>query len=213
LGLKESQRRTRSFDALAFVRTGFASVHIPIIVSVLASTVPSWTTVDPSDGIATETPHTSLCGTIDEVNLSSSVTQLFYLADRTWAGPIGWTTTCYNSFLVARPSLSWLHLTLIVTLAYIGFPLLSVAYIVEASQYWVPEQFQAAATIGGSNLTFDQALTSMADLSRWVGKGEFSAAPDQPNDLIHLFVFNSSEINNISSQVLSLSQWLSNPGA
>lgn len=89
LGPRGSQRRTRSFDVLAFFRTGFASIHIPVIVSVLASTVPYWTTVDPSDGIGTETPLAPSHNTINGVDLNCSVTQLFYLADRTWAGLIG----------------------------------------------------------------------------------------------------------------------------
>jgi hypothetical protein len=135
LGPRGSQRRTRSFDVLAFFRTGFASIHIPVIVSVLASTVPYWTTLNPSDGIETETPLTPSYKAIDGVDTSSSVTQLFYLADRSWAGLVGWITTCYNGCIVARPSLSWLHLTLVVAFAYVGFPLLSVAYIVESSQY------------------------------------------------------------------------------
>jgi hypothetical protein len=43
----------------------------------------------------------------------------------------------------------------------------------------------------------------MSDLSRWVAKGEFSAAPDHSNDLVHLSVFNSSEKTNIPSVQLS----------
>lgn len=187
LGPRGSPRRTRSFDVLAFFRAGFASVHVPVIVSVLASTIPYWTTTDAKGGGTAKLDEDS------SVDTNSSVTQLFYLADRDWAGLIGWITTSYNSSRVARPSSLWLHLTLIVAVAYIGFPLLSVAYVVESSQYWIPEQFQAPAMMGGSNMTFNQALDFMTDLNNWVGDGELSARSDHNVSLSRLMLIKSSQ--------------------
>lgn len=202
-GVRGTQTRTRNFDVLAFFRTAFATIHVPVIISVLASTIPYWTMTNSKDnidgnGAMLETSYDP----IGELRSGSSVTQLFYLAGRTWAGLIGWATTCYDGFTLTRPSLPWIHLTIVVALAYIGFPLLSVAYVIESTSYWVPEQFQAAATLGGFNISLEQALNSMYDTNQWVYAGRFSAVSDS-NLLENLTVFKSSQ------EIASLHQGLS----
>ena len=209
LGARGTQARMRSFDVLAVVRTAFAIIHIPVIVSVLASTVPYWTMVRLDDGLEFDTVLTPPLRTIDELDPNYSVTQLFYLADRNWAGLIGWITTCYNSFIVARPSPLWVHLTVVVALAYTGFPLLSVAYITQSTQYWEPEQFHSAATMGGADMDYDETLFFVIENSPWVGSGLFSTPPD----LGSLFWFNSSQ--ETSGPYLGLSNtsgWASGNG-
>lgn len=193
LGARGSKARNTDFDIIGFSRTALATIHVPLVVSVLASTIPYWTMTPVKDlGLATQ-PHVS--GS-HESKAQGSVIQLFYLADRNWAGLIGWLSTLYNTFTLACPSLLWLHLTVVVAFAYSGFPLLSLAYTTESLQYWDAESLAVPSSLGGSSISFDQAMKLVQDSTQWVGKGPFSAAPDHFLDLGDILVFNSSTKNS-----------------
>ena len=149
LGARGSKARDTSFDVIGFIRTTLATIHVPLIVSVLASTIPYWTMTPLKKA---EAKTQDLCQSSESRGPSilqgSYVMQLFYLADRDWAGLIGWLSTLYNNFTLARPSLLWLHLTVIVAFAYSGFPLLSVAYTTQSLQYWDVESLTVASSPG-----------------------------------------------------------------
>jgi hypothetical protein len=140
---------------------------------------------------------------VEAAENTTSIEKLFYLADRTWAGLISWLTTIYNCYTLARLSLLWLHLTVIMALAYIDFPLLSVTYVTRPLQYWDTENLNVASSLGGSNTSFEQVPEFVHDPSQWVGNGQFSAAPGHFVDLGDMNVYDSSTTDSDSYASLS----------
>lgn len=45
MGAKGSSTRDLNFNILAFFRSGLSTIHVPLMIAVLASTVPCWTTI------------------------------------------------------------------------------------------------------------------------------------------------------------------------
>ncbi|KAK5081379.1 hypothetical protein LTR05_008174 [Lithohypha guttulata] len=150
LGKRGEAARDENFDKLAFLRAAFASIHVPVIVSVLASTVPYWTMTSP-DGVTAAQTTAELA--YEEIEMKKA-------------------------------------------LAYVGFPILSIAYVTESSQYWDAQSLDVAVSLGGSNMSYETALDFMQDPSRWVGEGLFSAAPGRFIDIGDLLVLNASVKTN-----------------
>ena len=197
MGAKGSSYRARKFDVLAFFRRGLATIHVPIVVAVLASTVPFWTIA--RKPWLNEQLTASLASGPKEVEKTTSVPQLFYLADRTWAGLIGWITMVFVDAKVQRPSRTWVHLAVIAALSYVGFPLLSVAYVLNSVQYWESQKILATVSVGGLNSSYAEAIATMQSTGLWMGRGSF----DGPADLGSLAMYNSSETSGVPYQGLS----------
>ncbi len=90
---KGSESRNANFQVLSFVRAGFAVVHLPLITTVLAATVPFWTMTKFDCHSVSQTATPQPVNQIDDMERSTRVTQLFYLADKSWSGLIGWIMT------------------------------------------------------------------------------------------------------------------------
>ena len=192
LGKRGSRKRSLNFQVLSFIRTGFAVVHLPILTAVLAATVPYWTMAK-ADRPTPET--TALQGSKDasehaeqSVDQRTRVTQLFYLADRTWAGLVGWITTFIYGWNERAFSYIWVQLAIIAALAYAGFPLLSLAYVTRNTQYWDSSRIPGTGYLGGQSQSQDEILGSLQNRMSWMR--------DQPllNSSLHpnLIGFNSS---------------------
>lgn len=158
LGAKGSASRNLRLEILAFVRTGFAVVHLPLVTAVLASTIPYWTmakidrpTVEPiplpDAGELKFTPDRPM-----------RVSQIFYLADRTWSGLIGWAQTAIYGAKEGGFSITWAQLAVVAGLAYVGFPLLSLAYVTTSTQYWEDHLMPATVSLGGMTSNYSDQV-------------------------------------------------------
>ena len=168
LGPKGSEKRNYYFQILSFVRTGLAMVHMPLMTTVLAATVPYSTmakfdrrsvpdTADPRPGSAPP----------------SKVTELFYLADRTWSGLIGWSKMPFYGHKEGGFSRTWTLLATIAALSYVGFPMLSIAYVSTTSQYVDFINMNATVRLGGLNTSFANKLETMLDPYKWMNSTNF----------------------------------------
>ena len=165
---KQGKSRNTNYEVLSFIRTGFAVVHLPVLTAVLAATVPYWTMVKserstPEGGAPLSPKHTS-----SPLDQRTRVTQLFYLANRTWAGLIGCITTLIYGWKDCAFSYVWYQLAVIAALAYVGFPLLSLAYVTRNTQYWDPSPMLATVNIGGMSQSYADALEAMRDRNQWM---------------------------------------------
>ena len=169
LGQQGSKSHNTNFEILSFIRTGFAVIHLPLLTAVLAATVPYWTMSKPDRSTTEMAAPPSIKDASDHLEQQTRVTQLFYLADRTWAGLIGWITTFINGWKDRAFSYIWAQLAIIAALAYIGFPLLSLAYVTKNTQYWDPSVMPATVDVGGISESYGSALNAMRNLYDWMG--------------------------------------------
>jgi len=203
LGKQGFKAHNVNFQILSFIRTAFAVIHLPILTAVLAATIPYWTMAKPDRS----TPETAALrptkdepiqkeqGSEQHLEQSTRVTQLFYLADRTWAGLIGWITTSVYGWQDRAFSYIWVQLAIIAALAYIGFPLLSLAYVTKNTQYWDSSSMPAIVDVGGMSQSYGSAVEGMRNTMDWM--------KDQPllnSSLnINLMGFNSSSKASFSN--------------
>ena len=173
MGPKGSERRSVNFQVLLFVRTGFAVIHLPLMTTVLAATVPYWTMAkfDRYSAPGTATPQPTVA--IDNVDRSTRVAQLFYLADKTWSGLIGWITTSIYGWKEGGLSSTWTLLAMIAALSYAGFPLLSLAYVPSSTQYWESSNMSATVRLGGLSSSYSNVLEEMHDTNKWMKSEDF----------------------------------------
>ena len=168
MGLKGSGSRNVNFQILAFVRTGFAVIHLPLMTTVLAATVPYWTMTKFDRYSTPETATTQPPNESNDMERPTRVTQLFYLADKTWSGLIGWITTSVYGREEGGLSLTWTLLAMVAALSYAGFPLLSLAYVSSSTQYWESESMPAVVRLGGMSSSYNGVLEAMHNTSRWM---------------------------------------------
>ncbi len=168
MGPKGSGSRNISFQVLSFVRTGFAVIHLPLMTTVLAATVPYWTMAKLDRHSVPETASPPPTEASDGLGRPTRVIQLFYLADKTWSGLIGWVTTSIYGWKEGGLSLTWAILAMIAALSYAGFPLLSLAYVSSSTQYWEPGTMPATVRIGGLSSSYNSTLRAMYDKNRWM---------------------------------------------
>ena len=173
MGPKGSESRNVNFQVLSFVRTGFAVIHVPLMTTVLAATVPYWTMAKFDRRSVPETATPQPTNKPEDRENTTRVTQLFYLADKTWSGLIGWVTTSIYGRKEGGLSLTWTLLAIIAALSYAGFPLLSLAYISSSTQYWEPGNMPATVRVGGLNSSYGSVLAAMLDTSRWMKSEDF----------------------------------------
>ena len=191
MGPKGSESRNVNFQVLSFVRTGFAVIHVPLMTTVLAATVPYWTMAKFDRHSVPETATPKPTNRPEEMNRPTRVTQLFYLADKTWSGLIGWITTSIYGWKEGGLSLTWSLLAIIAALSYAGFPLLSLAYISSSTQYWEPGNMPATVRVGGLNSSYGSVLEAMLDTNRWMKSEDFLNTTLNPK----LTGFNSSSVD------------------
>ena len=168
MGPKGSGSRNVSFQILSFVRTGFAVVHLPLVTTVLAATVPYWTMTKLDRHSVPETATPPPTEASDDMGRPTGVTQLFYLADKTWSGLIGWFTTLTYGWKEGGLSLTWAMLAMIAALSYAGFPLLSLAYVSSSTQYWESGTMPATVRVGGLSSSYNSVLGAMYDINGWM---------------------------------------------
>ncbi|KAF8475781.1 hypothetical protein BDZ91DRAFT_788450 [Kalaharituber pfeilii] len=120
-------------------RTILAVAHVPIVTGTLASTLP---------------PLTQSFEGRMAPRLTAS--QLFILADRSWAGAGGW----YNALRIGNLPWAWWKLTILTMAAFIGFPLMTLAYKTDSQQFWEPNRYEGVSgwRVPGGAQTFIQAL-------------------------------------------------------
>ena len=188
MGPKGSESRNVSFQVLSFVRTGFAVVHVPLMTTVLAATVPYWTMAKFDRRSVPESATSQPSDTPEEIQRPTRVSQLFYLADKTWSGLVGWVTASIYGWKEGGLSLSWIMLAMIVGLSYAGFPLLSLAYVSSSTQYWEAATMPASVGVGGMNSSYSSVLDAMYDTNRWMKSEDFLHTVLNPS----LTGFNSS---------------------
>ena len=191
MGPKGSESRNVNFEVLSFVRTGFAVIHVPLMTTVLAATVPYWTMAKFDRHSVPETATPKPTNRPEEMNRPTRVTQLFYLADKTWSGLIGWITTSIYGWKEGGLSLIWSLLAMIAALSYAGFPLLSLAYISSSTQYWEPGNMPATVRVGGLNASYGSILEAMLDTNRWMKSEDFLNTTLNPK----LTGFNTSSLD------------------
>ena len=173
MGPKGSESRNLRFQVLSFVRTGFAIVHLPLLTAVLAATVPYWTMVKHDRRFAPETNTSRPTDEVDELERPTRISQLFYLADRSWSGLIGWITTSMYGWKEGGFSLAWTLLAVIAALSYVGFPLLSLAYVSSSTQYWESGDMPATVRLGGMSSSYSSVFEAMHDEDRWMKSQDF----------------------------------------
>ena len=210
MGRKGSESRNVNFQVLSFVRTGFAVIHVPLMTTVLAATVPYWTMAKFDRRSVPETVTPQHTNTPEDRGNSTRVSQLFYLADKTWSGLIGWVTTSIYGWKEGGLSLTWTLLAMIAALSYAGFPLLSLAYVSSSTQYWEPGNMPATVRVGGLNSSYGRVLEAMLDTNGWMKSEVFLNTTLSP----HLTGFNASSVdgtpfNGIANQSL-LFPWADN---
>lgn len=188
MGAKGSESRNVNFQVLSFVRTGFAVIHVPLMTTVLAATVPYWTMAkfDRYPAAETTTPRSLDAPVGDE--RPTRVAQLFYLADKSWSGLIGWITASIYGCREGGLSMIWTLLAMVAALSYAGFPLLSFAYISSSTQYWEPGDMPATVRLGGLNSSYRNVLEAVLDTNKWMKSEDFLNTTLNPN----LIGFNSS---------------------
>ena len=167
MGPHGSPDRTFRFDVLSFIRTGFAVVHLPLLTAVLAATVPYWTMAKSLRPGLDDVPMDPTNGIVQRPQHPTRVSQIFYLSDRTWSGLLGWGNAAIYGVKEGGFSLYWVQLAIIAGLAYIGFPLLSLAYTTTSTQYWEPLATPSTASLGGLNMSTDDFLRDMSDPQAW----------------------------------------------
>ena len=210
MGPKGSESRNVNFQVLSFVRTGFAVIHVPLMTTVLAATVPYWTMAKFDRHSVPETATPEPANRPEGMKRPTRVTQLFYLADKTWSGLIGWITTSIYGWKEGGLSLTWSLLAMIAALSYAGFPLLSLAYISSSTQYWEPGNMPATVRVGGLNSSYSSVLEAMLDTNRWMKSEDLLNTTLSPK----LTGFNTSSVdetpfNGIANQSL-LFPWADN---
>ena len=168
MGPQDSRRRNVGIQVLSFLRTGFAVVHIPLMTTVLAATVPYWTMAKFERGLDPDTPSQQRTAASDGPTSSIRVAQLFYLADKSWSGLIGWVTTSVFGRKEGGFSLIWALLAAVAALAYVGFPLLSLTYVTIATQYWVPTDTLATVGLGGLSASYASLLEAARGVDDWI---------------------------------------------
>ena len=188
MGPKGSESRNINFQVLSFVRTGFAVVHVPLMTTVLAATVPYWTMAKFDRHSVPETATPQPIDASDDKGRPTRVAQLFYLADKSWSGLIGWITASINGCREGGLSILWTLLAIIAALSYAGFPLLSFAYVSSSTQYWEPGNMPATVRLGGLDSSYSNVLQAMLDTNRWMKSENFFNTTLHPN----LTGFNSS---------------------
>ena len=191
MGPKGSESRNVNFQILSFVRTGFAVVHVPLMTTVLAATVPYWTMAKFDRHSVTETANTQPVNSPEEIKKPTRVTQLFYLADKTWSGLIGWVTTSIYGWKEGGLSLTWSLLAVIAALSYAGFPLLSLSYVSSSTQYWEPGNMPATVRVGGLNSSYSRVLEGLLDTNQWMKSENFLNTTLSPK----LTGFNTSSVD------------------
>lgn len=210
LGTRGSKSRNVRVQVLAFVRTGFAIIHLPLMTTVLASTVPYWTMVKFDRRSIPETDDPQTPTALDVSPPPSKVAKLFYLADRSWSGLIGWINTAISEHKEGGLSYTWTMLAMIAALSYVGFPLLSFAYVTTSSQYWESGNMPATVRLGGLGSSYSSVLESMLDTNKWMETQDFLNTTLDSN----LIGFNSSiadgtPFSGIANQSLSF-PWADN---
>jgi len=191
LGIRGTLRRARNFEILTFVRTGLAIIHVPVITAALASTIPYATMkkVPREKGSERRTPPSPGYSNRERARFElTTIPQLFYLADRSWTGLVGWTSLILRGRRVQAFSFTWLYLAVITACSYLGFPILSLAYGVTSGQYWISKQLPAAVSVGGLARPYRDNLAAMRQTDLWMNGGGFNI----PADLSELEFFNSS---------------------
>lgn len=173
MGPKGSESRNVNFQVLSFIRTGFAVIHVPLMTTVLAATVPYWTMakVDRYPVPETATPR-PLDAPVD-MERHTRVAQVFYLADKSWSGLIGWITASMYGCREGGLSIIWTLLSIVAAFSYAGFPLLSFAYVSSSTQYWEPGNMPATVRLGGLSSSHRNVLEAMLDTNRWMKSEEF----------------------------------------
>ena len=190
---EDPQTHNHNFEILSFIQTGFTVIHLPLLTGVLAATIPYWTMAKPHRVPQETGGPLDVKNTSNQLEQRTRVTQLFYLADRTWAGLIGWTTALIFGWKDRAFSYIWAQLAVIAGLAYIGFPLLSLAYVTKNTQYWDPSSMSATVDVGGMSQSYSNALEAMQNVNIWMEKETFLNSSLNLN----LVGFNSS--NNLST--------------
>ena len=201
MGPKGSERRSVNFQILSFVRTGFAVIHLPLMTTVLAATVPYWTMAkfDRYSAPGTATPQPTVA--VDNVNRSTRVAQLFYLADKTWSGLIGWIRTSIYGWKEGGLSFTWTLLAMIAALSYAGFPLLSLAYVSSSTQYWESGSMPATVRLGGLSSSYSNVLEEMHDTNKWMKSEDFLNTTLNSNlDGFNSSVENGTPFSGIANQ-------------
>ena len=188
MGPKGSDSRNTRFQVLSFVRTGLATIHLPLMTAVLAATVPFWTMAKSDLRLAPETNVSRPIDEVDELERPTQVSQLFYLADRSWSGLIGWMTTSIYGWKEGGFSSAWLLLAIIAAFSYAGFPLLSLAYVSISTQYWESGEMPATVGLGGINSSYSSVFEAMHDGNKWMKSESFLNSTLDSN----LIGFNSS---------------------
>ena len=199
MGPKGSESRNVNFQVLSFVRTGFAVIHVPLMTTVLAATVPYWTMAKFDRHSVPETATPKPTNRPEEMNRPTRVTQLFYLADKTWSGLIGWITTSIYGWKEGGLSLIWSLLAMIAALSYAGFPLLSLAYISSSTQYWEPGNMPATVRVGGLDSSYGSVSEAMLDTNRWMKSEDFLNTTLNPK----LTGFNTSSVDGTPFSVIA----------
>ena len=167
MGPQDSGRRNVGIQVLSFLRTGFAVIHIPLMTTVLAATVPYWTMAKSERDLDPDTPSRQPTAASDGPTSSIGVAQLFHLADKSWSGLIGWTTTSLFGRKEGGFSLIWALLAAVAALGYVGFPLLSLTYVTTSTQYWVPTDTLATVGLGGLSASYGSLLEATRVADDW----------------------------------------------
>ena len=191
MGSKGSESRNVNFQVLSFVRTGFAVIHVPLMTTVLAATVPYWTMAKFDRHSVPDAATPQPTSRPEEITRPTRVTQLFYLADKTWSGLIGWITTSIYGWKEGGLSLTWSLLAVIAALSYAGFPLLSLTYISSSTQYWEPGNMPGTVRVGGLNSSYSSVFEGMLDTNRWMKSEGFLNTTLNPK----LTGFNTSSVD------------------
>jgi hypothetical protein len=168
MGPKGSKSRNLRFQVLSFVRTGFAVVHLPVMTTVLAATVPYWTMAKFDRRSEPETSTAPPTDPLEECPQPTRVAKLFYLADKSWSGLIGSITTSIYGHKEGGLSYTWTMLATIAALSYVGFPLLSLAYVPNSTQYWASGDMPATVRLGGLKLSFNSLLEATQNTNLWM---------------------------------------------
>lgn len=203
---KDPERHNTNFQVLSFFRTGFTVIHLPLLTSISAATVPYWTMAKSvRSTLETAAEQLSQERLNQQEQQRTRVAQLFYLADRSWAGLIGWSYALIYGWKQRAFSFIWVQLAIIALLAYIGFPLLSLAYVTKNTQYWVSNPMSATVDVGGMSQSYNDALKALQDRDLWMGGRKFRKA----NLNAGLVGFNSS--GDISSSETTLPSFSNTP--
>lgn len=210
MGAKGSGSRNVNFQVLSFVRTGFAVIHVPLMTTVLAATVPYWTMAKFDRHFIPETATPEPSNPLDGKERPTRVAQLFYLADKSWSGLIGWITASIYGCKEGGLSSIWTLLAIIAALSYAGFPLLSLAYVSSSTQYWESESMPATVGLGGLGSSYSSVLESMHDTNGWMRTEDLLNTTLSPN----LTGFNASSADGITFRGIanqsSLFPWADN---